>query len=431
MDMFEDFLTEYNEKYLNLELNRKVSWTEKIFFLILIIPWYCFALISNWFLTKSSIISFIVYIISFVLLVLITSGISECKVENIWRFSDKSDKDKWQLEILNLLRSYQWEEIPKIDCLIEKCHSIAEIKSPTTVIIEKIERLISLYLLAFIFANYNNTSLFKNIIILLLVGLLDFIVFPSIEKKSNNRRELIKQLCFDLQQLKCKIILEGKINFLNSEKNNEQNKSKETTKRTENEARKLYKKLDRTLRKIRFSWKYNTYNTIKESRHSINKFYQENALSENCLSIRLRELHKKKEEKILFEIPIFISILYSGANLFLGIIFNGNIFKGIILRLFKVDSLYTIENDSYRLLEAANKIPLLPYLASIFFMLLLVVITYVAVYMIIKGLGPELAFHKDRQLKYEIDYLENTIKEKMDRDTNNKRENESMKKTHK
>ena len=64
-------------------------------------------------------------------------------------------------------------------------------------------------------------------------------------------------------------------------------------------------------------------------------------------------------------------------------------------------------------------------------MLLLVVITYVAVYMIIKGLGPELAFHKDRQLKYEIDYLENTIKEKMDRDTNNKRENESMKKTHK
>lgn len=95
---------------------------------------------------------------------------------------DKSDKDKWQLEILNLLRNYQWEEIPKIDCLIEKCHSIAEIKSPTTVIIEKIEKLISLYLLAFIFANYNNTSLFKNIIILLVVGLLDFIVFPSIEK---------------------------------------------------------------------------------------------------------------------------------------------------------------------------------------------------------------------------------------------------------
>lgn len=179
------------------------------------------------------------------------------------------------------------------------------------------------------------------------------------------------------------------------------------------------------------SWKYNTYNTIKESRHSINKFYQENRLSENCLSIRLRKLHKKNEEKILFEIPILISILYSGANFFLETIFNGNIYKGIILRLFKVDSLYTIENDSYRLLEAANKIPLLPYLVSIFFMLLLVVITYAAVYMIIKGFGPEFAFHKDRQFKYEIDYLEKTIKEKMDKDTTNERENENMEKTHK
>ena len=410
--MYEKILKEYRSNFLCWELAKKISWTEKYTDLLLAIPWIFYMMISNWVIKKNSAFLTFIYIAVLILLIIGTLILAKHRTDKSRKYIDAVGENQRQLELYQILKLYQWEKIDKIDGLIEIYTSIEKTKDPIEMVICKLEEFIAVYLIVSILVNYNNYGMIKSILWISGAVGVDYIVFPWLKKRFGREREIIRQLRFDLKKLKGRIILEGENAILNTKANLKSNNVEKRELCSKDKIKKEYKNLDKKLKKIRHSLDLNAFEKTKLMRNSAKEFYEKNIIDQNDLAIRLRKLKTKKEEKNALVIPIIITLSFNAASVFLEFSFAGDFYKGIIYRLLNLNGRFEKYSDSWNAFQQANALYLWQFGMVVFVMLMAVILIYVGIYVWLK-FGSWLSYHKDCQVRYEINYLEKILEEKL------------------
>lgn len=173
-----------------------------------------------------------------------------------------------------------------------------------------------------------------------------------------------------------------------------------------------YKNLDKELKAIRHKWEYDLYEENLESQKIIDKFYNEEDISENDMICRKYQLELYLNRRNILFFPIIITIVF---GLLVNLVFNKiSSFPNFVEIFQKLQSIPATSENMYELLG----------------LYIILIVIYVLVVLALVGvffipfpplcLFIEFGKHKVYQREYELKILEKKISEKIDENKNGK-----------
>lgn len=181
-----------------------------------------------------------------------------------------------------------------------------------------------------------------------------------------------------------------------------------------------YKDLDKELKTIRHKWEYDLYEVNLESQKTIDKFYDEEDISENDMICRKYQLKLYNNRRNILFFPIIITIIF---GLLVNFVFNKISSVPNFIEMFqKLQSIPTTTENMYELIGL--------YIVLII-LFILIVLVFVGIFFIP---FPPLYFlvefgeNKIYQREYELEVLETKINEKINKHKTEKQYNSNIRK---